>query len=247
MVTALDSKSEEVVRDVVARRIIVVEDAEDIADSIRYNLERAGFQVRVATTGQQALEEILEHPPNLVLLDVNLPEMSGFELCRRLRKDMGTSRTPILILTARTEESDKILGFELGADDYITKPFSMRELLARVNAILRRTDGPEADRPLYDDGELSINPWTFSVVYKGQEVRLTRKEMRLLEELARNEGRVMMREVLLDRVWGLRYYGDSRTLDVHIRRLRQKLGNSELIETITGVGYRLHGPHSKRG
>jgi two-component system, OmpR family, alkaline phosphatase synthesis response regulator PhoP len=246
MVTALDSKSGEVVRDVAARRIVVAEDAEDIADSIRYNLERAGFHVRVASTGQDALDEILEHPPNLVLLDINLPGMSGFELCRRLRQDRGTSRTPILILTARTEESDKVLGFELGADDYITKPFSMRELMARVSAILRRTDGPEADRPVYDDGELSINPWTFSVIYKGKEVRLTRKEMRLLEELARNEGRVMMREVLLDRVWGLRYYGDSRTLDVHIRRLRVKLGNPELIETITGVGYRLHGPHSKR-
>lgn len=221
------------------RSIVIVEDDEDIADSIRYNLEREGFRVRVALTGEDALNLILDRPPNLVLLDLNLPHMSGFEMCRRLRAEAMTARVPILILTARTDESDKVLGLNIGADDYITKPFGMRELVARVNAVLRRADGLEAERPVYDNGTLRIDPASFSVHYKEREVRLTRKEFALLSELARNQGRVMTREVLLDRVWSLSYYGDSRTLDVHIRRLRQKLGDATLIETVTGIGYRL--------
>ncbi len=221
------------------RSIVIVEDDEDIADSIRYNFEREGFRVRVATTGEDAINLILDRPPNLVLLDINLPHMSGFEMCRRLRAESSTTRVPIVILTARTDESDKVLGLELGADDYVTKPFGMRELVARVKAVLRRSTGMDVDRPVYDDGVLTIDPATFSVRCHGREVKLTRKEFALLSELARNQGRVMTREVLLDRVWGLNYYGDSRTLDVHIRRLRQKLGNAELIETVTGIGYRL--------
>jgi len=221
------------------RSIVIVEDDEDIADSIRYNLEREGFRVRVAMTGEDALNLILARPPNLILLDLNLPHMSGFEMCRRLRAEAITARVPILILTARTDEADKVLGLNIGADDYITKPFGMRELVARVNAVLRRADGLEPERPIFDNGILRIDPASFSVTYKGQEVRLTRKEFALLAELARNQGRVMTREVLLDRVWSLSYYGDSRTLDVHIRRLRQKLADPALIETVTGIGYRL--------
>lgn len=221
------------------RNVVIVEDDEDIAESIRYNLEREGFRVRVAATGEDALNLILDRPPSLILLDLNLPHMSGFEMCRRLRAEAPTARVPILILTARTDESDKVLGLNIGADDYITKPFGMRELVARVNAVLRRAEGIDTDRPIYDNGELSIDPATFSVRFKGKEVRLTRKEFALLSELARNQGRVMTRETLLDRVWSLSYYGDSRTLDVHIRRLRQKLGDSSLIETVTGIGYRL--------
>jgi DNA-binding response OmpR family regulator len=221
------------------RNIVIVEDDEDIAESIRYNLEREGFRVRVAATGEDALNLILDRPPSLILLDLNLPQMSGFEMCRRLRAEAPTARVPILILTARTDEADKVLGLNIGADDYITKPFGMRELVARVNAVLRRADGLESERPIYDNGELTIDPATFSVRFKGREVRLTRKEFALLSELARNQGRVMTRETLLDRVWSLSYYGDSRTLDVHIRRLRQKLGESSLIETVTGIGYRL--------
>jgi DNA-binding response OmpR family regulator len=227
------------VEDTRVRSIVIVEDDEDIADSIRYNLEREGFRVRVATTGEAGLNLILDRPPSLILLDLNLPHLSGFEMCRRLRAEATTARVPILILTARTDESDKVLGLNLGADDYITKPFSMRELVARVHAVLRRADGLEVERPIYDNGVLRIDPATFSVRCHGQEVRLTRKEFALLTELARNQGRVMTREVLLDRVWGLTYYGDSRTLDVHIRRLRQKLGDPALIETVTGIGYRL--------
>ena len=221
------------------RSIVIVEDDEDIADSIRYNLEREGFRVRVAATGEDALNLILDRPPNLILLDLNLPHMSGFEMCRRLRAEAMTARVPILILTARTDESDKVLGLNIGADDYITKPFGMRELVARVNAALRRASGLESEPPVYDNGTLRIDPASFSVRSKGREVRLTRKEFALLSELARNQGRVMTREVLLDRVWSLSYYGDSRTLDVHIRRLRQKLGDGAQIETVTGIGYRL--------
>jgi len=221
------------------RSIVIVEDDEDIAESIRYNLEREGFRARIAATGEDALNLILDRPPNLVLLDLNLPYMSGFELCRRLRAESTTTRTPILMLTARADEADKVLGLNIGADDYITKPFSMRELVARVNAALRRSEGSEIDRPVFDNGALRIDPSTFSVTYRGNDVRMTRKEFALLSELARNQGRVLTREVLLDRVWGATYYGDSRTLDVHIRRLRQKLGNPTVIETVTGIGYRL--------
>src|SRR5258708_7039898 len=173
--------------------------------------------------------------------------MTGFEMCRRPRAEATTHRAPILILTARTYEADKVLGLNIGADDYITKPFGMRELVARVNAVLRRADGLEINQPVYDNGVLTIDPASFSVRYKSNEVRLTRKEFALLLELARNQGRVMTREVLLDRVWSLSYYGDSRTLDVHIRRLRQKLGDPEVIETITGIGYRLCNGSKKMG
>lgn len=229
-----------ITKEIRTRSVVIVEDDEDIADSIRYNLEREGFRVRVAATGEEALNLILDGPPDLILLDLNLPHMSGLEMCRRLRAESTTSGVPILILTARTDESDKVLGLNLGADDYITKPFSMRELVARVNAVLRRAGGLESSRPVYDDGVLVIDPATFSVRCQGLDVRLTRKEFALLSELARNRGRVMTREALLSRVWGLTYYGDSRTLDVHIRRLRKKLGQADLIETITGIGYRLH-------
>jgi DNA-binding response OmpR family regulator len=225
-----------------ARRVVIVEDDEDIAESIRYNLERESFKVRVATAGETALNLILERPPDLILLDLNLPHMSGFEMCRRLRAESTTGNVPILILTARTDESDKVLGLNLGADDYITKPFSMRELVARVNAVLRRVHGHRPATPVYDHNGLVIDPETFTVAYKGNEIRLTRKEFALLLELARNHGRVMTREVLLDRVWGLAYYGDSRTLDVHIRRLRMKLGEPSLIQTITGIGYKFLDP-----
>ena len=228
-----------VVEETRVRNIIIVEDDEDIADSIRYNLDREGFRVRVAVTGEDALSLILNGPPSLILLDLNLPGMSGFEICRRLRAEPSTATIPILMLTARADETDKVLGLNIGADDYITKPFSMRELVARVNAALRRSEGSQIDRPVFDNGSLRIDPSTFRVHYKAREVRMTRKEFALLSELARNQGRVLTRETLLDRVWGMNYFGDSRTLDVHIRRLRQKLGEPALIETVTGIGYRL--------
>lgn len=224
-------------------RIIIVEDDEDIAESIRYNLERdAALAASIALTGEEGLNRILRESPNLVLLDVNLPHMSGFELCRRLRHEDATRRLPVILLTARTEEADRVLGLELGADDYMVKPFSMRELLARVQALLRRTARPGASVDVYDDGTLHVAYEHFIVRVRGEEVRLTRKEFNLLRLLAESRGRVLTRDYLLSRVWGRDYEGDSRTLDVHIRRVRQKLGLEHYIETVIGIGYRFVGP-----
>ncbi|MBI4748708.1 MAG: response regulator transcription factor [Acidobacteria bacterium] len=220
------------------KNIVVIEDDLDIAQSIRYNLEReGGFQVRIASTGETGLRSVLEHPPSLIILDINLPLMNGFEICRRLRREETTSQIPIIMLTARMDETDKVHGLSLGADDYITKPFSVRELIARVYAVLRRSEG-ESTAPVYDDGTLFIDYAHFIVRCSGQEVNLTRKEFGLLKLLAQSKGRVLTREYLLDRVWGIDYDGETRTLDVHIRRLRQKLGIEGYIETAVGIGYR---------
>lgn len=237
--------------------ILIIEDDPDIAESIRYNLEReATFTAAVALTGEDGLLLALgksaarqtserpapEGPPDLIILDLNLPGMSGFELCRRFRSEDRTRRIPILVLTARSDESDKVRGLELGADDYMTKPFSVRELVARVRAALRRS-GLEAQTPrLYDDGMMRIDYGDFAVECQGQPVRLTRKEFALLAILSRNKGRVVPREQLLDQVWGLEYYGEARTLDVHISGLRKKLGGCGAgIETVIGIGYRFRG------
>jgi DNA-binding response OmpR family regulator len=230
------------------RRILIVEDDEDIANSIRYNLEREGmFDVRIAGTGEEGLKEIQRELPALILLDLNLPLMSGFEICRRLRREEETARVPILILTARTDESDRVLGLQLGADDYVVKPFSMRELVARVHAVLRRTEGEVSASKVFDDGGLFIDYDNFVVQVNGREVRLTRKEFALLRLLSEARGRVLTRDYLLDRVWGLDYYGESRTLDVHIRRIRKKLELENYIETVIGVGYRFVGPPKEQG
>jgi two-component system alkaline phosphatase synthesis response regulator PhoP len=227
------------------RRVLIVEDDEDIASSIRYNLEREGtFDVRVAGTGEDGLKEIQKATPALVLLDINLPLMSGFELCRRLRRDEETAKIPIVVLTARTDESDRVLGLQLGADDYVVKPFGMRELIARVNAVLRRTEGESSLSPIYEDEQLFIDYDNFIVRVRDEDVRLTRKEFALLRLLSEARGRVLTRDFLLDRVWGLDYYGESRTLDVHIRRIRKKLDLESYIETVIGVGYRFVGQTS---
>jgi two-component system, OmpR family, alkaline phosphatase synthesis response regulator PhoP len=225
-----------------AKPVLIVEDDPDIAEGLRYNLEREGLEARVAPTGEQGLQAALDPkaPPALVILDLMLPGMSGTELCRRLRREPATRRTPIIMLTARTSEADRVAGLDLGADDYISKPFSVRELMARVRAVLRRSDESAAAR--YEDGRLSIDFEDMRVVCDGAPVRLTRKEFSLLATLARGAGRVATRQQLLDNVWGYEYYGDTRTLDVHIRRLRQKLGGcGESIETVVGVGYRFIG------
>ena len=186
-----------------ARGIVIVEDDEDIAESIRYNLEREGYRLRLARSGEDALALILDRLPDLIILDLNLPQMNGFELCRRLRAESTTARLPILMLTARGDEADKVLGLNLGADDYITKPFGMRELVARVNAALRRSEASTADSRIFDNGLLRIDPSTFTATYHGRRLKLTRKEFALLTEMARNHGRVLTREGLLDRVWGV--------------------------------------------
>jgi two-component system, OmpR family, alkaline phosphatase synthesis response regulator PhoP len=230
----------------VRRRILIIEDDEDIANSIRYNLEREGtFNVSIAGTGEEGLKEILRDPPALVLLDINLPLMSGFELCRRLRRDEEQARIPIVLLTARTDESDRVLGLQLGADDYVVKPFSMRELIARIHAVLRRTEGEATITPIYDDGRLFIDYENFIIRVDGEDVRLTRKEFALLRLLSEARGRVLTRDFLLDRVWGVNSYGESRTLDVHIRRIRKKLSLESYVETVIGIGYRFVGPPKK--
>ena len=222
-------------------RILIVEDDPDIAESLRYNLKREGLRADVAESGEKGYRLALDphSAPSLIVLDLMLPGMSGTELCRRLRKEPATEKTPIIILTAKASEGDKILGLELGADDYMTKPFSVKELLARIRAVLRRT-ADESDPP-FDDGTLLINFDDMRVLCTGGEIKLIRKEFALLTTLVKNQNRVATRQKLLDDVWGHDYYGDTRTLDVHVRRLRQKLGEcAGYIETVVGVGYRFN-------
>ena len=231
-----------------SRPILIIEDDPDIAESLRYNLERDGLKTRSAETGEKGLSAALDaqNPPALIILDLMLPGMSGTELCRRLRREPATRRTPIIMLTARTSEADRVAGLDLGADDYITKPFSVRELMARVRAVLRRVDAASSAR--YEDSRLTIDFAEMRVVCDGESVKLTRKEFSLLATLARSAGRVATRQQLLDNVWGYEYFGDTRTLDVHIRRLRQKLGAcDDAIETVVGVGYRFAGCAEKQG
>lgn len=222
--------------------VLIIEDDLDIAESLRYNLERDGLKARVAETGEQGLAAALDPQgaPSLIILDLMLPGMSGIELCRRLRREPASKRTPIIIVTARASESDRVAGLDLGADDYIVKPFSVREVLARVRAVLRRVD--QNTEESYEDSRLRVDYGTMRVMCGGASIKLTRKEFALLSTLARSVGRVATRRRLLDDVWGHQYYGDERTLDVHIRRLRQKLGVcGESIETVVGVGYRFVG------
>jgi two-component system alkaline phosphatase synthesis response regulator PhoP len=222
--------------------ILIIEDDPDIAESLKYNLEREGLAAITAATGEAGLAAALneKEAPLLIILDLMLPGMSGTELCRRLRREPATRRTPIIMLTAKASESDRVAGLDLGADDYITKPFSVRELLARVRAVMRRTD--ESKGKTYEDDHLKIDFDDIRVVCCGNKLRLTNKEFTLLSVLARSPDRVITRQQLLDSVWGYSYYGDARTLDVHIRRLRQKLGEcSHCIETVVGVGYRFVG------
>ena len=221
---------------------LIIEDDPDIAESVRYNLESEGFSPIVASTGEQGLRLALDtqNPPMVIVLDLMLPGMNGMDLCRRLRRENQTRRTPIIMLTAKTSEADRIAGLDLGADDYIGKPFSVRELMARVRAVLRRVEEEAAER--YEDGRLIIDFADVRASCNDASVKLTNKEFQLLSALAKKRGRVVTRQQLLDQVWGYSYYGDARTLDVHIRRLRQKLDAcGDCIETVVGVGYRFVG------
>src|SRR5437660_10195319 len=226
---------------------LIIEDDADIAESVKYNLESEGFSAVVASTGEQGLTLALDahNPPSVIILDLMLPGMSGMELCRRLRRENQTRKTPIVMLTAKTSEADRVAGLDVGADDYIAKPFSVRELLARVRAVLRRIEGEAGES--YDDGRLRVDFEDVRVSCDGKNVKLTHKEFQLLSTLAKKKGRVITRQQLLDQVWGYSYYGDARTLDVHIRRLRQKLETcGDCIETVVGVGYRFTGCDSER-
>jgi DNA-binding response OmpR family regulator len=221
------------------QEILIIEDDADIAESLQYNFKREGFRPVIAESGEKGLRLALDekNPPSLIILDLMLPGMSGMELCRRLRREPLTEKTPIIMLTAKAAEIDKIAGLELGADDYIVKPFSVKEVVARVRAVLRRVEKETIER--YEDGKISIDFADMRVLCQGADVKLTRKEFALLTYLIKSAGRVATRQNLLDNVWGYSYFGDTRTLDVHIRRLRQKLGDcGSCIETVVGVGYR---------
>jgi len=222
-------------------RILVVDDESDILTLLEYNLKKAGFQVLQAKDGPEAIEAARTHRPDLVLLDIMLPDMEGTEVLKRLKSLDATRAIPVIMLTAKGEEIDKIIGFELGAEDYITKPFSPRELILRVKAVLKRT----SERPEESAGEtitykeLSIDTSRHKVVVAGKQVELSTTEFRLLSELMQARGRVLSRDVILDRAWGHDCFVIPRTVDTHVRRLRSKLGSAgDYIETIRGVGYR---------
>jgi two-component system, OmpR family, phosphate regulon response regulator PhoB len=223
-----------------AKRILIVEDEKPIRDMIAFGLRRAGFEVREAEDCQRARVELADRPPDLVLVDWMLPDMSGLELTRHMKKDAATREVPVIMLTARAEEEDKIRGLEGGADDYITKPFSPRELLARIKAVLRR-GGPEEDEEVLAAGALRLNTASHRVTAGDESVALGPTEYRLLKFFMSHPDRVYSRGQLLDRVWGGNVYVEERTVDVHIRRLRKALepsGCDRLIQTVRGAGYR---------
>ncbi|HEV3226849.1 MAG TPA: response regulator transcription factor [Acidimicrobiales bacterium] len=226
--------------------ILVVEDEESFVEALVIGLKRESFRVHVARDGREALDQFDAVAPDVVLLDVMLPKMSGIDVCRELR---SRSRVPIIMVTAKTTEIDTVVGLEVGADDYVTKPYRMRELVARIRAVLRRTPA-EVFAPLSGEaltvGDVTIDPERHEVVIRGEFVNLPLKEFELLEELLASAGRLVTREALIDRVWGLDYVGDTKTLDVHVKRLRMKVevdpANPTRIVTIRGLGYKYEAP-----
>ncbi len=227
-------------------KILIVEDDPNLLSALKYNLKKEGYSVITAVDGAEAVETARREKPELIVLDVMLPQLSGFEVCRILRQEMDT---PILMLTARVDETDKIVGLEIGADDYMTKPFSMRELIARIRAMLRRASmaqPPAAEeKTLLQVDDLEIDPARHQARLRGATLELTPREFGLLAFLARHRGFVFNREQLLEKVWGYDYAGDTRTVDVHIRWLRQKIEsdprNPRLLITIRGTGYKMEG------
>jgi phosphate regulon transcriptional regulator PhoB len=222
-------------------RVLIVEDEPDIRELVVHHLKREGYQVSAAASGEEALRQVFASPPDLVLLDLMMPAMDGLEVCRRLRQDPATAGLPIVMLTAKGDEVDRVIGLEIGADDYVVKPFSPKELLARVRAVLRRSR-PASGAASTTLGALTIDPGTHTVSVKGEALALTPKEFDLLRALVEARGRVLSREFLLDRVWGYARASEieSRTVDVHVRRLRVKLGSEgRRVLTVKSVGYRL--------
>ncbi len=223
------------------QRVLIVDDEVPIQELIRFNLEQAGYEVEVAGDGISAVERFEANKPDLVVLDLMLPGKDGYDVCKSIRK---VSNTPIIMLTAKESELERVLGLELGADDYLTKPFSPLELVARIKAVLRRSvaiDDEEIDE--FEVGQIAMRVETREVRVKGDLVELTRKEFDLLHVFMLNVGKVLTREFLLQKVWGYEYEGETRTVDVHIRHLRRKLGpeGEDRIETIHGVGYKIRG------
>lgn len=218
--------------------ILLVEDEQNIASFVAMYLKKEGFEVSVAITGEAGLAQAVECPPGVVILDIMLPDIDGFEVCRRLRRE---SDVPVIMLTARDNATDKVVGLELGADDYVTKPFDPRELVARVKSVLRRSARSDPALPggCLSAGELSLDPERHEVTVAGDQVRLTAKEFDLLNYLMVNHGLALSRQQLLEHVWGYEFFGDTRTVDVHINQLRKKLGPAARIETVRSIGYKL--------
>jgi two-component system, OmpR family, phosphate regulon response regulator PhoB len=223
------------------KKIALIEDDSDIAFTVRLNLEREGYTVSHYSRGQDGLVAVQRGGADFVILDLNLPDLDGLTICRELRRDPQTAAIPILMLTARGSERDRITGLELGADDYLTKPFSIRELMARVAAVWRRARAVADDPSVYDDGEIKIDEKAFRVYRYGKEIKLAKKEFELLWLLVRNRGSVVSRDRILSEVWQMSDEIETRTVDAHIRNLRKKIG-SERISTIVGFGYRYDPP-----
>jgi len=223
------------------KRILIIEDDRDIIELVRYNLTNEGFQVTAASDGSTGLAQIKKSPPDLLLLDLMLPKLSGLDICKEVRRDQSLNRLPILMLTARGSEADRVVGLEMGADDYVTKPFSPRELVARVKALLRRAEVPdETPRPI-EAGDLLIDPSSYRVTRSGKPLTLSTLEFRLLYYLASRPNRVFSRDQLLDSVWGTERFVTPRSVDVYVRRLREKIEldaeNPVHLKTVRGAGY----------
>lgn len=222
-------------------KILVIDDEMNIVELLKYNLVANGYKVSYSLNGKEGLSLAQEIKPDLILLDIMLPEMDGFDVCKEMKKSRDMQGIPIIMLTAKGDEFDKILGLELGADDYITKPFSVRELLARIKVVLRRS-AKEETAEVVSIGDLSIYMDKHEVIKNGNKLELTLKEFELLKLLITNKGRVLTRDFLLDNIWGYEYYGETRTVDVHVRHLRQKIEDNDsspvYIETVRGIGYK---------
>jgi two-component system alkaline phosphatase synthesis response regulator PhoP len=223
-----------------SKKILVIEDDKDIVELLKHYFQKESFVLKEASDGFSGLKKAQAEPFDLIILDIMLPEMDGFEICKQLRSDPKTSSVPLIMLTAKGEETDKIVGLELGADDYVTKPFSPKELMARVKALLRRVERKPEKEQIYHYGKLTLDLSKHDVTYHNKPVELTSKEFALLECLLRSKGRVLTRDFLMDEVWGYDYYGGMRTVDVHIRRLREKIpALSSAIQTVKNLGYKL--------
>jgi DNA-binding response OmpR family regulator len=221
------------------KKILIIEDDKDIARLIQYNMDKAGYACEIASSGEDGLKSLVRHPADLVLLDVMLPGADGFEICRRIKQDEDLKHVPVIMLTAKGEEMDRVVGLELGAEDYVVKPFSPRELVLRVKAVLRRHKTDEEAGDVLKAGSLVLDKGRHRVTVKGKDVVLTAMEFKLLSSLMERAGRVQDREKLLADVWGIDAEVFTRTVDTHVRRLRSKLGISgDMIETVIGAGYR---------
>jgi len=224
-------------------QVLIVDDERDLVRLLEFNLQQAGFETAAAYTGVEALEKVRQRVPDLVVLDLMLPDIPGTEVCRQIKASPRTRHVPVLMLTARTDEVDRVVGFEVGADDCVTKSFSVRELVLRIRAILRRGGGADADQAREQVGPIRVDPGAHRAYVEGEEIALTALEFRLLTTFLSRLGRVQTREALLQDVWGVSSDLQTRTVDTHVKRLREKLGaGRDLIETVRGIGYRMVEP-----